>query len=68
MSTNAALPPVEKLLWGIMEVAAALGIARRTLERMISAGQFPKADLHIGRMPKWRRETVAGWIERGGTG
>ena len=48
------------------ELAAALGISRRVLERERSAGRFPPPDLTIGRMPLWRPETIRAWIEGGG--
>jgi predicted DNA-binding transcriptional regulator AlpA len=48
------------------EVARALGVSRRAVERERSAGRFPKPDLTIGRMPLWRVETVRAWIEGGG--
>lgn len=36
----------------------------RTLDRWISAGTFPKADISIGGKTRyWRRETVEAWIE-----
>jgi predicted DNA-binding transcriptional regulator AlpA len=48
------------------ELARALGISRRALERERSAGRFPRPDLTIGRMPLWRPETIRDWIEGGG--
>lgn len=45
------------------ELAAALGISRRALERERSAGRFPRPDMTIGRMPLWRPETIRQWIE-----
>jgi excisionase family DNA binding protein len=57
---------VERLAYSIAEIAAGLGIGRRTLEREIAAGRFPKADFYIGRLPRWRSDTVLDWIERGG--
>jgi predicted DNA-binding transcriptional regulator AlpA len=48
------------------ELAAALGVSRRTLERERSAGRFPRPDLHIGKAPLWRPETIHRWIEGGG--
>jgi predicted DNA-binding transcriptional regulator AlpA len=50
----------------IDELAAALGISRRTMERERSAGRFPPPDLTIGRMPLWRPETIRRWVEGGG--
>jgi predicted DNA-binding transcriptional regulator AlpA len=48
------------------ELAAALRVSRRTIERERSAGRFPKPDLTIGRMPLWRPETIRTWIEEAG--
>ena len=48
------------------EVAAALGISRRSVERERSAGRFPKPDIQIGRAPLWKPETIRNWIENGG--
>ena len=47
------------------ELAAALGVSRRTIERERSAGRFPKPDIHLGKAPCWRPETIAHWIDRG---
>ncbi|MCC6422831.1 MAG: helix-turn-helix domain-containing protein [Phycisphaerales bacterium] len=41
-----------------------LPIAKRTFERWISAGQFPRPDMTIGGKARfWRRESVEKWIE-----
>ena len=48
------------------ELAAALGVSRRAIERERSAGRFPRPDLTIGRMPLWRPATIRAWVERGG--
>lgn len=53
---------VERML-RIGDVARTLGIARRTFERMLSAGTFPLHDLHLGRVKVWRPSTVQAWIE-----
>jgi predicted DNA-binding transcriptional regulator AlpA len=38
-------------------------IASRTLFRLISSGQFPKADIGIGgKLRLWKRETIERWI------
>jgi hypothetical protein len=57
---------VEPLAYRIDEVAAALSLSRRVLERERSAGRFPAPDLNVGRMPLWKPETIRTWIERGG--
>jgi predicted DNA-binding transcriptional regulator AlpA len=48
------------------ELASALGVSRRAIERERSAGRFPRPDLTIGKMPLWQPESVRQWIERGG--
>lgn len=48
------------------ELAEALGVSRRSLERERAAGRFPRPDLTIGRMPLWRPETTRRWVEGGG--
>jgi predicted DNA-binding transcriptional regulator AlpA len=58
-----ARPPVERLALRFDEVAAALGVSRRLLERERSAGRFPVADRTIGRVPLWKRETVAAYLD-----
>jgi predicted DNA-binding transcriptional regulator AlpA len=40
-----------------------LPLGSRTVFRMISSGQFPKADISIGgKVRLWKRETVEAWI------
>jgi hypothetical protein len=61
-----APPAVPRLAYRLDEVAAALGVSRRLIERERSAGRFPPPDLTIGRAPLWTRETLVGWIAKGG--
>jgi len=63
---EAASPAVERLAYRLDEVAKALGVSRRLIERERSAGRFPRPDLTIGRAPLWTRETLARWIAGGG--
>jgi hypothetical protein len=60
-------PPVDRLALRIDELADALGVSRRALDRERSAGRLPKPDLHIGKMPLWRIETVHHWLASGGS-
>jgi hypothetical protein len=62
-----ARAPIEKLAYRISELSAALGLSRRAIERARCAGKFPEADVHVGRCPLWRVETVRSWLEGGGT-
>jgi hypothetical protein len=48
------------------ELAKALGVSRRAIERERSAGRVPQPDLHIGKMPLWRIGTIRNWLEGGG--
>jgi predicted DNA-binding transcriptional regulator AlpA len=57
---------VERLTLRLDEIAKALGVSRRAIERERSAGRFPPPDRTIGRMPLWRPETVRAWLEGGG--
>ncbi|MGO9598366.1 MAG: helix-turn-helix transcriptional regulator [Isosphaeraceae bacterium] len=55
---------MERLL-SIDDLAAVLNCSRRLVERMRSAGKVPSPDLRVGRMPRWRPETIRQWIEEG---
>jgi predicted DNA-binding transcriptional regulator AlpA len=52
----------------INDLVRTLNGGRRTLERRIAGGEFPMADLRIGKMPRWQQATVAVWIAKGGEG
>jgi hypothetical protein len=58
--------PVDRLALRIEELADALGVSRRKIERERAAGRWPRPDLHIGKMPLWKPETIRRWIEGGG--
>jgi hypothetical protein len=48
------------------DLTRVLNASRRTVERMRSAGRLPRPDLHLGRVPRWKPETIQRWIEGGG--
>jgi predicted DNA-binding transcriptional regulator AlpA len=56
----------DRLTLRLDELAHALGVSRRAIERERSAGRFPPPDLTIGRMPLWRLETIVEWANSGG--
>jgi predicted DNA-binding transcriptional regulator AlpA len=56
---------VPRLLWGWAENIEATGIPRRTLEREIASGRFPKPIKRVGRRPFWRPSDVIAWAEGG---
>lgn len=57
---------VQPLTYRLEDLPIALGVSRRSVERVRSAGRFPRPDLTIGKMPIWSRETIREWIKRGG--
>jgi len=60
---NSAPPVVEQLLRPD-DVARTLGIGKRTFERWLSAGKFPRPDIKAGpRISLWRPASVQAWIE-----
>jgi predicted DNA-binding transcriptional regulator AlpA len=58
----APLPPGCDALLSREQVAAALGVSYRTLSGMLSAGEFPPADLKLGALPRWRVGTFNAWV------
>jgi predicted DNA-binding transcriptional regulator AlpA len=61
------VPLNDRLTWRLADIVQATGLARRTLERLRSAGRFPAPDLHVGALPLWKPETIRAWVEGGGT-
>jgi hypothetical protein len=57
--------PIEPLVC-IADLARILNCSRRLVERMRSAGRVPKPDIKIGKMPRWKPETIQRWIAEGG--
>lgn len=51
-----------------LDLKRELNIGGRTLDRWISAGIFPKADISIGGKTRlWRRESLLSWLEANST-
>ena len=65
--TVGAVAPLSEavITWRLDAVAKALGVSRRSLERLRSAGRFPRP-MHIGKTPLWKPETIRAWVEGGG--
>ena len=53
----------ERLLRKV-EIAAKLGVSKRTIDRRIAAGLFPKG-MKFGASVRWRESLVDRWIEEG---
>jgi hypothetical protein len=56
-------PVVPRLLWGWPEVTKATGIPKRTLQKELSAGRFPKPTRPVGRRPYWDPRVITRWAE-----
>jgi predicted DNA-binding transcriptional regulator AlpA len=56
-------PVEERMTLRVDDLAVALGMSRRTIERLRSAGRFPAPDLRVGRIPLWRPETIRTWLD-----
>jgi predicted DNA-binding transcriptional regulator AlpA len=65
---SAAAGPITSntlLLWGWPVILSVTGIPRRTLERELAAGRFPKPVRYVGRRPYWRPGDVRLWAQGG---
>ena len=62
-SPQTSIPVQERLLWGLNDLVALLGLSRRMIERQIATGMIPRCDLRVGRRLFWRPETIRRWIE-----
>jgi hypothetical protein len=59
-------PQPDRLAFRRDELAEALGISARGLERAVHAGNVPRPDLYIGKLPLWRVESIRIWLESRG--
>jgi excisionase family DNA binding protein len=53
-----------RLLLTIPELAAELRVVKRTVYRLLKAGQLPLQIVHIGHSPRVRRVDVEAYLER----
>lgn len=56
-------PPGCEVLMTTAQIAAAMGVSARQVHIMLSAGKFPRCDLRIGRLARWRVSTFNAWLE-----
>ncbi len=56
-------PPIARMAMRLDEVADALGMSRRAIERERSAGRFPKPDGKVGKCPIWKPATIEAWLD-----
>ncbi|APW60454.1 helix-turn-helix transcriptional regulator [Paludisphaera borealis] len=65
MAPRDSSPCVIEPLMTIVDLARTLACSRRVVERMRAAGKIPQPDIKVGKMPRWRPETIRTWIEKG---
>lgn len=58
-------PTAIEPLMGVADLARVLNVSRRSVERLRSSGKLPRPDLHAGKLPRWRPETIRRWINGG---
>lgn len=46
------------------EIVAALKITRQYLRIMILTGKYPRPDMYIGRLPRWKSSTHNRWVSQ----
>lgn len=51
-------------LLGTAEVAAVLGVSRKTVAAYLARGQMPEPDVKLACGPIWSRETLAAWLAK----
>jgi predicted DNA-binding transcriptional regulator AlpA len=59
---------VPVLLWDWTAVLTATRIPKRTLQRELAAGRFPKPVRRVGNRPYWKPEDVRRWAAGGRNG
>jgi hypothetical protein len=51
------------LLWGWPQLRQSIPLCRRTLEKLVSSGEFPAPVRFVGRRPLWDPEHVRQWAK-----
>jgi predicted DNA-binding transcriptional regulator AlpA len=59
-------PWVVRMAYQKKEVAAAMNLSEKTIERLLSRGQFPKPAARANSVQLWRHEELVAWLNRGG--
>jgi len=64
ISSNIIVPIPDKLYWNAEELSAMIGISKRKLLQMDSAGQIPQSE-RWGTRALWRVSEVKSWLDEG---
>jgi excisionase family DNA binding protein len=60
---SAIAPPSIESLWTPKDVASYLRVSVRKVERMRSAGAMPSPDFFLGRLPRYRPDSIREWLD-----
>jgi len=60
-----AVPLHHRLTWRLVDIEAATGLSRRTLERLRNTGGLPPPDKMCGKIPLWLPRSIIRWVEGG---
>jgi predicted DNA-binding transcriptional regulator AlpA len=64
MMTTPNVLPIPAALTGSLIRKHFVPVGKRTFDRWISGGTFPRADIRMGgKIRMWKRETVLAWLE-----
>lgn len=55
-------PPGTESLMSLDQIAAALGVCKRKVEKMVAAKEYPAHDTFIGDLRRWRVATHNAWV------
>jgi predicted DNA-binding transcriptional regulator AlpA len=61
---QAVTTPSPSNRWTLRDIAAALGVARSTVEAYRSRGQMPRESGKVGRTPYWTAAAITPWIDQ----
>lgn len=46
------------------QVCQYIAIDNTTLDKWVATGRFPKADLYLGRNPRWKLSTINAYLQK----
>lgn len=60
-------PTVAPMLFRLQDIADAVQLSKRTINRLRASGALPAADFAAGsKSPRWFQKTIDAWLSEGG--
>jgi len=53
----------DRLIYKKADLPHLIGMSIRSIDRLISKGQFPKPNARINFRPIWKKQTILNWID-----